>query len=185
MFGPRSQPGKFLQDFLKLDPHSDECVDVRAILLDPSCSGSGTAHTRMDYLLPQDGRQSEAITDLADSCSEFPGPTSSDAPRVNSLAAFQTRALQHALSFPNVQRVVYSTCSVFAEENENVVAAAMADAEAAGLSLVHALPFWHRRGLTTLFPWGDKVVRVHPELDGGDGFFVAVFDRQSCCGNPD
>lgn len=174
-----------MQDFLKLDPHSNQCVDIQAILLDPSCSGSGTANTRMDYLLQQTGKKPEDTTDLADTgdnCSDFPCPTRSETPRVNSLAAFQTRALQHALSFPNVQRVVYSTCSVFTEENENVVAAALPHAEVAGLSLVHALPFWHRRGLTTLFPWGEKVVRVHPELDGGDGFFVAVFDRHSRCG---
>lgn len=138
----------------------------------------------MDYLIPQSVGQPDVVTvDALHNSSDFPGPISSGTKRVKSLASFQTRALQHALSFPNVRRVVYSTCSVYVEENENVIAAVMPDAEAAGLYLDHALPFWHRRGLTALFPWAEKVVRVHPELDGGDGFFVAVFQRNSC--NPD
>jgi len=29
------------EDFLKIDPHSEEMKSVRYILLDPSCSGSG------------------------------------------------------------------------------------------------------------------------------------------------
>lgn len=52
-------------DFLAIEPEAPEFAGVRAALLDPSCSGSGTAFTRMDYLLPssadrlkggQDGR---------------------------------------------------------------------------------------------------------------------------------
>lgn len=39
-------------DFLSTDPEAPEFGGVRAALLDPSCSGSGTAFTRMDYLLP-------------------------------------------------------------------------------------------------------------------------------------
>ena len=38
-------------DFLKLDPHDPTYAGVRAVLLDPSCSGSGTAGTRGDYLI--------------------------------------------------------------------------------------------------------------------------------------
>ncbi|KAK2644950.1 hypothetical protein Ddye_020145 [Dipteronia dyeriana] len=39
-------------DFLKLDPKDPAYSEVRAILLDPSCSGSGTAANRLDHLLP-------------------------------------------------------------------------------------------------------------------------------------
>ena len=40
-------------DFLALDPAGEpRYAEVRALLLDPSCSGSGTAFSRMDFLLP-------------------------------------------------------------------------------------------------------------------------------------
>ena len=39
-------------DFLGLDPEAPQYQAVRAVLLDPSCSGSGTSFSRMDYLLP-------------------------------------------------------------------------------------------------------------------------------------
>jgi putative methyltransferase len=39
-------------DFLALDPEAPQYQAVRAVLLDPSCSGSGTSFSRMDYLLP-------------------------------------------------------------------------------------------------------------------------------------
>ena len=53
---------------------------VSAILLDPSCSGSGTAAQRLDHLLPS------RTTDIVDT------------ERLNKLAAFQKKALAHALS---------------------------------------------------------------------------------------
>ena len=168
-----------------MDPDAKDCLQINAILLDPSCSGSGTKTTRMDFLLPCGEENSHSgIVCSPDNNEQFPGPTSNNTQRVKSLAAFQSRALQHALKFTNVQRIVYSTCSVYVEENENVVAAVLPEAEAAGFRLVRALPFWHRRGLTSAFPWADNLVRVHPVLDGGDGFFVAVFDREHVCGTP-
>ncbi|GFR46288.1 hypothetical protein Agub_g7844, partial [Astrephomene gubernaculifera] len=41
-----------LGDFLATDPTAPEFAEVRGVLLDPSCSGSGTTFTRMDHLLP-------------------------------------------------------------------------------------------------------------------------------------
>jgi putative methyltransferase len=67
--------------------------------------------------------------------------------RIESLADFQETALRHALSFPAVRKVVYSTCSIHARENEGVVAAVLPFAEDLGFELGHALPGWARRGL--------------------------------------
>ena len=46
------------------------------------------------------------------SCSLLQGP---DMRRLRTLAAFQLKVLLHALSFPSVERVAYSTCSVYQE----------------------------------------------------------------------
>ena len=42
------------------------------------------------------------------------------------LRNFQITALKKAMSFPNVRVIVYSTCSLHKEENESVVAEALA-----------------------------------------------------------
>jgi putative methyltransferase len=85
-----------------------------------------------------------------------------------------------ALSFPAAERVVYSTCSVHAEENERVVAAVMPAARELGYELAAAIPSWPRRG------WegegleredAAKVVRADPAEDDCEGFFVALFSR--------
>lgn len=57
-------------------------------------------------------------------------------------------------SVPNIQRLVYSTCSIHATENENVVLRALQSSEAkAGnfrlASRDDVIPSWHRRGLAT------------------------------------
>lgn len=171
-------------DFLAVDVLDVRFVAVRGVILDPSCSGSGTAVTRQEFLTAP---AAAASGETAESCGNggsvrgdgggFPGCTSDSSERVAALAAFQAAALRHALRFPALQRLVYSTCSVFREENEDVVAAVLPDALAQGFTLAHALPQWPRRGLEGTYAWSERVVRVHPELDETDGFFVAVFER--------
>lgn len=56
------------------------------------------------------------------------GPGEEVAPsaeRLQALAGFQRRVLSHALSFPALWRLVYSTCSLHQEENEDVVQAVL------------------------------------------------------------
>jgi 16S rRNA C967 or C1407 C5-methylase (RsmB/RsmF family) len=48
------------------------------------------------------------------------------AQRVRDLAALQRSLILHAMRFPAVRTVVYSTCSVFTQENEDVVRAVLA-----------------------------------------------------------
>jgi putative methyltransferase len=113
-----------------------------------------------------------------------PTTTAADS-RLQSLADFQLKALQKAFSFPNVMRVVYSTCSIFETENEVVVASALATIQphdAFPFHLVKCLPTWPRRG--RVIPGltkedADCLVRVNAIEDGTtNGFFVAYFERR-------
>jgi putative methyltransferase len=67
---------------------------------------------------------------------------------------------------------------VHARENEGVVAAVLPEAAARGFQLEEALPGWPRRGLAGLVEGAEKLLRVDPDEDGTDGFFVAVFARE-------
>ena len=88
-----------------LDTNPADYKDVEYILLDPSCSGSGIVK-RLDHLT--NGIAEEETENL-------------EQERINSLAEFQIECILHAFKFPNVKRVVYSTCSINEEENEMVV----------------------------------------------------------------
>ena len=155
-----------LRDFLSVDPLKEtKFAEVRAILLDPSCSGSGTIHSRGDFL-------------LGNTPSAWNEQTEADKRRIDTLAAFQEKCLRHALKFPKVERVVYSTCSIHVRENETVVASVLAEAERLGFKLEKALPDWPRRGFP-LFDDCENLVRVNPNKDKTDGFFLALFVRDS------
>ena len=103
---PKIQVQTLHQDFLKIDPSDERWAHVRAILLDPSCSGSG-------------------IVNQPDLHVSSKAHDEKEHERLKTLSNFQLVALKHAMSFPHVQRIVYSTCSVNDEENECVVAAAL------------------------------------------------------------
>ena len=60
--------------------------------------------------------------------------------------------IQHSMRFPSVQKIVYSTCSIHAVENEHVVFAALKSQQAieGGFALAQrtrVIPTWPRRGL--------------------------------------
>eukprot|EP00887_Chlorella_sp_A99_P007726 scaffold20.g7726.t1 len=158
-------------DWLSADPSSAELAGAHAVLLDPSCSGSGTAASRGDNLLPSAAAAPRGAAAVAHT----------DA-RVEALAQFQEAALRHALSFPAARRLVYSTCSVHARENEGVVAAVLGEAAAAGWRLEAAIPGWPRRGVAGLVEGAELLARTDPEEDGTDGFFVALFVRDTVGG---
>eukprot|EP00798_Chlamydomonas_sp_ICE-L_P032148 gene32148-16678_t len=220
-------------DFLTIDPTSADFAKVCGVILDPSCSGSGTVYTRMDHLIKpalesknekvdeEDEADSERVLKLAQfqilhvidrlikaaaetenergreedeadservlKLAQFQAAAETgngkgeeedeaNRERVLQLAQFQEAALRHALTFPALKRLVYSTCSVYARENENVVAAVLEEAAEKGFELVDPFPAWPRRG-EPLFEGAENLIRTDPHLDGTDGFFVAVFER--------
>ncbi|KAJ9702050.1 hypothetical protein PVL29_003999 [Vitis rotundifolia] len=150
-------------DFLNLNPMDPSYSKVRAILLDPSCSGSGTTAERLDHLLP-----SYAAGDATDVAGTE---------RLNKLAAFQKKALEHALSFPAVEKVVYSTCSIHQIENEDVIKSVLPLAASHGFQLATPFPHWPRRGLP-VFEGSEHLLRTDP-VEDKEGFFVALFVRKS------
>uniref|UniRef100_A0A8C3C3T2 28S rRNA (cytosine-C(5))-methyltransferase n=1 Tax=Cairina moschata TaxID=8855 RepID=A0A8C3C3T2_CAIMO len=139
------------QDFLTVDPRDPKYSKVTYILLDPSCSGSGM----VNRLLVEEAAPS--------------------AERLQALAGFQRRVLSHALSFPAVQRLAYSTCSVHREENEDVVQAVLQE-QGSTFRLVNVFPSWPCRGLAT-FPGAECCLRASPAATLTQGFFVAVLER--------
>ncbi|KAH1244618.1 putative 28S rRNA (cytosine-C(5))-methyltransferase [Glycine max] len=139
-------------DFLNQNPKDPSYSKVKAILLDPSCSGSGTAASRLDHLLPSKAAGQDTDTE-----------------RLNKLATFQRKALQHALLFPAVERIVYSTCSINQIENEDVIKSVLPIAESNGFQLAKPFPEWQCRA--------ECLVRTDPAKHG-EGFFIALFTRK-------
>ncbi|XP_060757202.1 putative methyltransferase NSUN7 isoform X2 [Neoarius graeffei] len=92
---------------------------VQLILLTPQCSLSAVSNP-VDYLLQENGDK-ELLQDLSQ------GSVSQS--RLHTLISEQKRDLHHALCFPKVRVVVYSTCSSLPEENEEVVKSALTLAE--------------------------------------------------------
>ncbi|KAK8152868.1 S-adenosyl-L-methionine-dependent methyltransferase [Phyllosticta citrichinensis] len=145
------------QDFTRIDPqHAAEASTVGALLLDPSCSGSGivgrddaiklvlpsattsssvaSEHTRgkkRKRSKPGAGNDSKtaAITTVSVTEEEQDDPAASAAElqkRLAALAAFQLKIVTHAMAFARARKIAYSTCSVHAAENEHVVLRALA-----------------------------------------------------------
>lgn len=149
-----------LKDFLATTPA--DFSTIGGILLDPSCSGSGI-FTALD-------RQSES-TDDAEAAS-----------RMEHLSNFQVTALKHAMTFPSVQQIVYSTCSIHAQENEQVVEQAVKQNPDDWMIVApHCLAKWKRRGVATeglSEQETDCMIRVDKE-DDTNGFFVCCLQRRS------
>ncbi|KAJ8109842.1 hypothetical protein ONZ43_g6025 [Nemania bipapillata] len=141
------------RDFLKVDPNAPLYQHVGALLLDPSCSGSGivgrdampTIHLpeepsagaaakkapsqrnrkrkREDGTAEDQGRQQILVDD--DGQELVISSEKEMRIRLEALSSFQLTLLLHAFTFPAARKVTYSTCSVHAEENEQVVIKAL------------------------------------------------------------
>ncbi|KAL0086074.1 S-adenosyl-L-methionine-dependent methyltransferase [Phycomyces blakesleeanus] len=158
--------------FLETDPKDPKFANVEYLLLDPSCSGSGII-SRLDHLVDDEDEQED--NEAAEQSRED---------RLTNLSEFQTSIIQHALKFPKAKRVVYSTCSIHAQENERVVKEVLeSNPEFELASRDTVLPTWERRGIPEEMDGNtgraDAVVRTIPAEDLTNGFFVACFVRKS------
>ncbi|KAI0455195.1 S-adenosyl-L-methionine-dependent methyltransferase [Xylaria acuta] len=138
------------RDFLKVDPTAPLYKNVGALLLDPSCSGSGivgrdampTIHMpeqpgatarktplgknrkrKREDGTAEGGRQQILVDD--DGQELVVSSEKEMRVRLEALSSFQLTLLLHAFTFPAARRVTYSTCSIHAEENEQVVLKAL------------------------------------------------------------
>ncbi|GAA5876202.1 hypothetical protein JCM3774_002324 [Rhodotorula dairenensis] len=154
-------------DFLSLKPDDPKLKNVTHLLVDPSCSGSGIP-SRLDHLIPS-------------------APESEHLSRIRALSNFQLAIVSHALRFSGAHRVVYSTCSVWEQEDEGVVMRVLAKKEMRDMGWRLAkrdevLPTWERRGRVEAcggdIELAESMVRCLPE-DGTNGFFVACFVKDT------
>jgi 25S rRNA (cytosine2278-C5)-methyltransferase len=103
---------------------------------------------------------------------------------VEKLARLQRKLLAHSLlSFDNCRTVVYSTCSVHEEEDEEVVRQVLDDerVRARGWQLSNIMPkLWKTRGIEKKDDTHPLrfTIRCDPGTDATNGFYVARFDRE-------
>lgn len=104
--------------------------------------------------------------------------TETSAKRLTKLANLQGKLLRHALTmFPSVKRVVYSTCSVNAQENEAVIEEALSyTTEFKLIDCSKIFRQWINFGLTE-YNCGKFCIRSVPDIDCMNGFFIAAFER--------
>ncbi|XP_035795888.1 28S rRNA (cytosine-C(5))-methyltransferase-like isoform X2 [Anopheles albimanus] len=138
-----------------LDLTDEQVPGVEYILLDPSCSGSGM----LDRL-------------------RMPEPV--DEGRLYKLAGLQYKLLSHAMNaFPNVRRIVYSTCSIHPEENEKVVMGVLRHNSHFRLldARTELGKEWLNLGSPDYPGVGERCLYARSEIDLTIGMFVAVFER--------
>lgn len=130
------------------------------ILLDPPCSGSG-------------------MTNRLNVSMQGSGDTEPD--RLYKLGGLQIKMLVHALqNYQNAVKLVYSTCSVYPEENEHVIQRALEMCADTNWKLVKPIEFaekWKNFGSPKFKHIGKKCLYAKPDVDKTDGFFVAIFER--------
>lgn len=209
-------------DFLKTDPFNDPHLGYTThLLLDPSCSGSGiTAREKAEDSITKftpistpvqshasskkrKRTSSPPIVELENEGILSDGNATALATRLSTLSRFQLTLLLHALRYPHAKRITYSTCSIYPQENEHIVVAALLSpiAKERGWKLDSELCMlrgWKRRGILVevkkkvnelLKPgetmengWVEDVatgcIRCE-EGDGTGGFFVACLTREA------
>ncbi|KAH8369304.1 hypothetical protein KR009_007523 [Drosophila setifemur] len=144
-----------LGDALTMNP--ERCPEVEYILVDPSCSGNG-------------------MQNRISVCDE-----QKDDKRLYKLAGLQIKILSHAMTaFPDVKRIAYCTCSLWKEENEQVVQRCLQlNPSFKLLSCKKALRNkWQNVGDKEYVKIGKNCLYCLPDSDLTDGIFLALFEKR-------
>ncbi|KAK2012969.1 NOL1/NOP2/sun family protein [Colletotrichum eremochloae] len=192
------------QDFLDVDPKAGAYKSVGALLLDPSCSGSGIVgrDSMPELHLPEvpgpkgaKGKPPKPDSRKRKRAEEKPMMVDDDGnavemqseqelqKRLDALAGFQLTLLLHAMEFPSAKKISYSTCSIHAEENEGVVVKALASkvARERGWKIlprekqVRGMREWPVRGLPEAAGGDKAVAEACIRTYKGDGHGVMGF----------
>lgn len=202
------------QDFLRVKPDAEEYRSVGALLLDPSCSGSGIlgrdempelhlpevpgskpakSQTPKEKKRKRQDDESQPKTFMVDDDGETTVVSSGKEleARIEALSSFQLTLLLHAFKFPAARKITYSTCSLYAGENEHVVQKALASeiAKERGWRIlkrekqVRGMRDWPVRGSLEACDGNQEVADACIRAYKDDehcvmGFFVAAFVRE-------
>jgi putative methyltransferase len=138
-------------DFLNINiNHYD---NIKYILVDPTCTSSGI---------------------FVEACK------SSQKTRIQHFQYLLSMILRYTLqTFPNVKRVVYTTCSLYPEEGEIVIDDVLDEiGDSYSLLDVKEMLWNEWESVSSIeYACGEKCVRIIPEFDLCQGYFIAVFER--------
>ncbi|KAI9091293.1 S-adenosyl-L-methionine-dependent methyltransferase [Phlyctochytrium arcticum] len=142
------------QDFVDVNPQDPRFAKVSVVVVEPPNSGSAVLD-KLGYLLQEE---------------EFPNDQYSQKD-LWSLKTQQLGMLRHALSFPNVQMVLYITRSIHPEENEQVVMEALSSTPTPW-ELAYVLPEVpvERHDDFEL----EECLKIPPSEQTGNGIFIAA-----------
>jgi len=168
------------EDFLQSDPKDSRYSNVKYILSDPSCSGSGTSNNNLVDVTSEENSFDSGVCCLDVAGSSF---EKKKIERLTKLANFQLRILEHCMKFPSVEFISYSTCSIFMTENEYVVNKVLDRNKSFKLFDIFKLTDFLKennpndnfhRGLTPDTELTLRCCRICHKIDG---FYVAIFQR--------
>ena len=154
--------------------------NINAIMLDPTCTGSGLTYHELNHF---DSKRKDKISMIVQN---------------------QQKLLLHAMkNFKNCNLIMYSTCSILEQENEGVIEYCLNNVNNVNYAddnvnwkCVKIFDSWPQRGLSTReddsdnkednkktdgngYDFGDCCVRTYPEKHGIHGFFVCCLIRDS------
>ena len=161
----------YQRDFFELSLTDIDPASVEVVVADPSCSGSGMLNRFNDLDIPE-------TTDFESFVNEKrKGLNKKEQTKVDQLTSFQYKLLDYCFSnFTNLKYLVYSTCSIYNEENEDMVKKMLKKHEAVELVDIK-LDGWEQRGFGECEGKYNPqyCLRENPLQRKNDGFFVALF----------